>query len=62
MADEPKAKMVEFTAEKLARLKMAYKKAVADKVEAFTFEGDEWVVGYAKYAIEYLDGLFAKQR
>lgn len=39
---------------KLKRFRRAYKNA---KTEVFEFEGAEFVVGYAKYLIEYLDGM-----
>ncbi len=55
-------KFVKFTQESLVRFKAAYEKAVADKQEQFTFEGNEFILGYAKYAIEYLEGEFAKQQ
>lgn len=40
----------------LARFETAYAEAVKHKVEVFTFEGNEFVPGYAKYLIEYLKG------
>lgn len=42
---------------KLKRFRRAYKNA---KTEVFEFEGAEFVVGYAKYLIEYLDGLLTE--
>jgi hypothetical protein len=44
---------------KLKRFRRAYKNA---KTEVFEFEGAEFVVGYAKYLIEYLDGLFTEHK
>lgn len=41
----------------LKELKKAYAKAVSKKVHTFFIDGHELVVGYAKYMIEYLDGL-----
>lgn len=48
-------KMIEFDVRKLKRFKLAYKIAVADGVDHFTFEGDDYLVDYARYAIEYLE-------
>jgi hypothetical protein len=39
---------------KLKRFRRAYKNATT---EVFEFEGAKFVVGYAKYLIEYLDGI-----
>lgn len=39
----------------LRELKQAYKKAVADKKEQFTFYGNELLTSYAKYLIEYAE-------
>ena len=39
----------------LAELKRAYKKAVTDKKESFTFYGNELLTTYAKYLIEYAE-------
>jgi hypothetical protein len=38
------------------RLRLAYDRAVAEGLEQFRFEGRDWVVAYAKYVLEYLDG------
>ena len=51
-------KTINFDPAKLKRLKAAYKRAVEQGVDSFMFEDGEWVVGYAKYAIEYLEGQF----
>lgn len=66
--------MIDFTPEKLARFKKAYKKAEKLKRykqaysapedssdEVFTFDGNEFVLGYAKYLIEYLESQFGKE-
>jgi hypothetical protein len=48
---------VTFTPEKLK----AFKKELAkhpDKDAVFIFEGKQWVVAYARYLVEYLDGVF----
>lgn len=52
--------MVTFTPEKLDLFKKAFVKAVGGEQDQFTFEGREYVTGYAKYVIEYLDGEFNK--
>lgn len=47
-----------FTPEKLELLKKAYQQAVDQKQQEFIFDGNEYVVGYAKYLIEYLTDKF----
>lgn len=47
--------MIEFTPEKLKRLKKARASAVERGDTQFTFEGKEVLVSYAKYMIEYLE-------
>jgi hypothetical protein len=47
--------MIDFTPEKLKKFKKAYQRAVDKKSDIFIFDGSEFVVGYAKYVIEYLD-------
>lgn len=47
---------IEWTRPKLERLKKAYRSAVDDKLKIFEFEGHEFIPGYAKYLIEYLEG------
>lgn len=44
----------------LARFKRTYTQVVnhPKKPDTFTFEGHEYVVGYAKYLIQYLEGQF----
>ena len=54
-------KMITWTAEKLKRFKSRYLEAVQYKLEQFEFDGDEYVVGYAKYLIEYLESKFGKE-
>jgi len=55
--NEPQ-KTINWTPEMLRRFKMAYKDAVAAKKDTFLFDGNEFVVSYAKYLIEYLDSIF----
>jgi hypothetical protein len=52
--------MIDFTREKRDALRREYDKAVAAKQENFKFEGNEYVVAYAKYLLEYLDGKFGR--
>lgn len=61
MADQPVT--IEWTAQKLKAFKKKYEKAktieAADSTaDAFTFEGNVFVVSYAKYLIEYLETKF----
>jgi hypothetical protein len=51
--------MISWTPERLQRFKKAYAKAVEANVETFKFDEKEFVVGYAKYLIEYLDNHFS---
>lgn len=51
---------VQFDLKKLKLLKAAYANAVNRHLETFAFDGNAYVVGYAKYLIEYLEGRFAK--
>jgi hypothetical protein len=43
--------------EELEELKEEYKKAVEDEVPLFSFKGEMIVTGFAKYVIEYFEGL-----
>ena len=49
---------IEFTREKLELLKSEYKNAVAKEYEYFAFDDNVLHTGYAKYMIEYLEGVF----
>jgi hypothetical protein len=51
-------KRVVYTEESLARLKAVYKEAVEKGQDQYTLDGNEYLVAYAKYLIEYLDGVF----
>lgn len=55
MADE--RKMINFTPEMGRRLKRTYEEAKRVKKgnETFVFDGNEYVLDYAKYLIEYLE-------
>ena len=48
---------VTFTFEKLKQFKVFYVMAKERGVESFEFEDKVYVVGYAKYLIEYLEGM-----
>jgi len=45
---------IQFTPEKATALQKAYDRAVGEGAEVFVFEGQEVVVAYAKYLLEYL--------
>ena len=47
--------VIRWTKPMLERFKVAHKTAVNTKADTFVFDGNEFVVGYAKYLIEYLD-------
>lgn len=47
--------VIEFTPEKIKQLKQAIKKAEAVPVDTFQFEGNEVLVSYAKYLVEFLE-------
>ena len=46
---------VTFTPEKRDSLRLQYDAAIDQDIDPFLFDGDEYVVGYAKYLLEYLD-------
>lgn len=50
--------MIEWTRGRLSQFKKAYAEADANHTEQFTFMGHVFLTAYAKYLIEYLDGLF----
>lgn len=50
-----------WTPTMLKRFKSAVKKAEAESAETFVFEEHEFLVAYARYLIEYLEGEFSKQ-
>lgn len=45
---------VTFTPEKIKALQRAYDQAVKDGKDQFQFEGNDYLVSYAKYLLEYL--------
>lgn len=46
---------INFTKNKLIQFKKEYQKAIENKNESFIFNGNEFLVSYAKYLIEYLE-------
>lgn len=54
-------KLVEFTPEKRDRLKHAYERAVKRGDDKFTFDGDVYLVSYAKYVLEYLNNMLKEK-
>jgi hypothetical protein len=46
---------VSWTKVKFRKFKRAYQKAVRDNESLFLFDGNEFVVGYAKYLIQYVE-------
>jgi hypothetical protein len=38
------------------KLRTAYNQAMADKCDAFMFQGHKFLTSYAKYMLEYIDG------
>ena len=54
-------KLVSFDEQTLELFKSSYNQAIALKQESFLFNGDEYIVGYAKYLIEYLNLQFKIQ-
>ena len=49
-----------FDRARLRRLKIAYDKAVKAGVSQFEFEGEDLLVSYARYLLEYLEGVLPK--
>lgn len=47
-----------WTRPKLVKFKQAYQDAIDTCEGEFIFEGNEFMMGYAKYLIEFLDGKF----
>ncbi len=53
---------IAWSREKLARFKREFKRQCTNKTrcDSFVFDGNEYVLGYAKYLIEYLETTFGK--
>lgn len=49
-----------WTRPMLTRFRTAYQAARATQADTFEFEGHAFVVGYAKYLIEYLDARLTR--
>jgi hypothetical protein len=59
MADEADDRpMIEFDQAKTRRLRDAYEAAVASQQQTFMFDGQEYVIGFAFYLLEYLASKF----
>lgn len=56
-------KMVSFTLHDARRFKFTYEYVSKfwTKDDTFTFDGNEYVLGYAKYLIEYLEMQFGEK-
>lgn len=56
MTDE--RKMVDFSNDKTYRkFNIVYKKALDKNAEVFVFDDSDFVIGYAKYLLEYINNL-----
>jgi hypothetical protein len=53
---------VTYTKESVERLREGYKEAVACGKNEFVFDGKEYVTDYAKYMLEYLEGVFSNEK
>lgn len=51
-------KKIEFTEDNFVKFKEEYNKAVEREATSFSFEGNEFLVSYAKYLIEYLSSSY----
>jgi len=52
---------IDFNELKLAEFKIAFEQAKKRNEHYFMFDGREFFLGYAKYAIEYLENEFNKK-
>ena len=50
-------KTINWTKPMLKRFKKAYCKARSEKLEEFTFDGNDFVTDYARFLSEYLDTI-----
>lgn len=62
-ANKPGRSEINWTPEMLRKFKIAYKQALAKvgRNGTFMFDGNEFVVAYAGYLIQYLDSQFGSQ-
>ena len=58
---EPEKESIRWTQEKLARFEREYERRKDDPDAVFIFEGNEFLVSYAKYLIEYLRMRWPKE-
>jgi hypothetical protein len=56
--NKPSGKVIKWTRPMLARFKVAYQHAAGAGKTQFEFDGNLFVVGYAKYLIEFLETQF----
>ena len=49
---------ITFTPEMRDDLRVQYNNAVEQEIDPFLFDGNEYVLNYAKYLLEYLDMKF----
>jgi len=59
MADDTETEIA-WTKEKLEKFKVQWQKAHDAEEESFTFEGNEVLVTYGRYLIEYLEYIFGE--
>ena len=50
--------IVTYNQKDLEKIKILYNEALEKKAESFEYNGNKYLVGYAKYLIEYLEGNF----
>lgn len=60
MNTEPKPE-IEFTPEKVARLRQSIESAERQGEKTFSFEGHELYVPYAKYLLEYIEKVLPEK-
>lgn len=53
---------ITYTKESVERLRGRYREAVACGENEFVFDGKEYVTDYAKYMLEYLEGVFSDEK
>lgn len=61
MADD-KDTTVSWDREKFNQFKTAWDAADKDEKESFTFQGNEYLVSYGRYLLEYLDHIFGEEK
>lgn len=59
--DKKTERYVEFSFDDYLRFRQMYEIAVAEKLEVFVFNGDEYLAAYAKYVVEYLEDFFREK-